>query len=258
MADRSMPSDAPAIAAADLFVRRGPGLPEGAAALTVPGDKSISHRALLVGAAAPGATEIVNVNRGTAVTDLWGPLRALGASLVDEGGTLRLGSLRGPGARPGAVAGGPHVNVGPSSAAARLLIGLLAGLEIPGVVDGDAVLRQRPMRWLVDPLRELGAKLDYLGAEGCLPIAVRGGALRDGRVGLNVGSAQARSGVVLAAAAAGRRVTVDHPVQSRDHTERLLAFAGVDLEVTRQAVAVRGGSIGPLPRLEVPGDPSLA
>lgn len=220
----------------------------------MPGDKSISHRALLLGAFTPGVTEISGLNRGSAVEALFTPLERLGVRLEERDGRLRVS-----GADPGRAEPRPELDVGSSSAAARLLIGVLAGLGIPAVVTGDATLRRRPMDWLVDPLRELGAEIDDLGEPGRLPVATRGGALQPGRsVRLRVGSAQARSGVLLAAVHAGEPVTVHHPVRSRDHTERLLAHAGARFAAGDHQISYLGGGLRSLPCLEIPGDPSLA
>lgn len=219
-----------------------------------PGDKSISHRAILIGALAPGDTTIYNLNRGTAVTDLLDPMRALGVRVEDDGSALSVGALRPPARGHARV---PELFVGPSSAAARLLIGILAGMGISAVVDGSATLRQRPMDWLVDPLRALGANIEYLGEEGRLPIRCLPGRIRSGSVSLRIGSAQARSGVILAAAVGGARVDVSYPVLSRDHTERLLRHAGVQLEYDHRRATVSGGGVRSLPGVRVPVDPSL-
>ena len=248
-----MPIPAPSLEACDLLCAGGPLTAHGETA-RVPGDKSISHRALLLGAFTPGVTRIAGLNRGSAVEALFTPLERLGVRLEEADGQLRV-SPAGP-ARSGPP---PELDVGPSSAAARLLIGALAGLGIPAVVTGDATLRRRPMDWLVDPLRELGARIDDLGEPGRLPVAVSGGPIRPGlSVRLRVGSAQARSGVLLAAVHAGAPVTVHHPVRSRDHTERLLAYAGARFEEGDRRVSYLGGELQPVPFLEIPGDPSLA
>lgn len=243
----------PSLEACDLLCIGGPLTASGGTA-QVPGDKSISHRALLLGAFTPGITEIAGLNRGSAVEALFSPLARLGVRLEEMDGGLRVSP-----AGPTRFGPPPELDVGPSSAAARLLIGVLAGLGIPAVVTGDATLRRRPMDWLVDPLRELGARIDDLGDPGRLPVAVSGGPVRpDLSVRLRVGSAQARSGVLLAAVHAGAPVTVHHPVRSRDHTERLLAYAGARFEEGDHCVSYLGGELRPVPFLEIPGDPSLA
>ncbi|OKI01907.1 3-phosphoshikimate 1-carboxyvinyltransferase [Streptomyces sp. CB02923] len=264
--------DKPGTDSADLVVDGGraeEAVGAGALSVGVPGDKSVSHRALLA-ALLPGAPAVLTVrhaNPGGAVRALLPAMRALGVDVAADGGTLtvRRGALPVPQQareHPDVTAwpaGVPYVETGGSSAAARLLIGVLAGSGTAAVVDGDEVLRHRPMDWLIDPLAELGADIAYLGDDGCLPVWVKGPVCRPGRtVELRVGSAQARSGVLLAVAAAGLPATVRHPVRSRDHTERMLAAFGGVLE-EGDGELVWGGTAFEVPEvIEVPADPSLA
>jgi len=257
----------PATSSPDLVVEGGRSAerpPDGG--LRVPGDKSITHRALLA-ALLPGAAgvRIARANLGGAVRALLPALRALGYRVDEDGDVL---AVR-PGSAPVPQAVRPHPGVSDwpdlpylqtegSSAAARLLIGLLAGTGTAAVVDGDDVLRHRPMEWLVEPLRELGARIDHLGEPGRLPVAVRGPVHRSGTVELAVGSAQARAGVLLAAAAAGVPATVRVPVRSRDHTERMLSAFGAVLAEAPSEVSYLGGACRVPEELEIPGDPSLA
>lgn len=126
------------------------------------------------------------------------------------------------------------------------------------VVDGDSVLRRRPMDWVVEPLRALGARIDYLGQTGCLPLMVREPVTRSGRVALTVGSAQARSAVLIASVTAGLPVHIERVVRSRDHTERMLMAMGADITADEDSVRYGGAPIRPLTAIDVPGDPSLA
>jgi 3-phosphoshikimate 1-carboxyvinyltransferase len=255
--------------ASDLVVDGG--RPEnGMAALTinVPGDKSVSHRALLA-ALLPGAPPrltVRNANLGGAVRALLPAMRALGRRVTLERGDLVV--ERDGVAVPQPVRPHPHVTDWPadvpyletegSSAAARLLIGVLAGAGVAAVVDGDGVLRHRPMGWLVTPLNELGAEIGYLGEPGRLPVIIRGRVHLSGTVELAVGSAQARSAVLLAAFAAGVTVEIRHPVRSRDHTERMLAAFGARLTESAGSLRYEGGGYAVPPVIDVPADPSLA
>lgn len=259
----------PMTESADLVVDGGRTTEPGAAhEVAVPGDKSVSHRALLA-ALLPGAPATLTVrgaNPGGAVRALLPAMRALGLAVTGEGGALVVRRTTTP--RPQAVRphpdidlwplGVPYLQTGGSSAAARLLIGVLAGTGMHAVVDGDEVLRHRPMDWLVDPLAELGADLEYLGEPGRLPVRIAGAVHRPGTVDLRVGSAQARSAVVLAAVAAGLAVTARHPVRSRDHTERMLAAFGARLTATEREVVCAGGAFTVPAVIDVPADPSLA
>ncbi|MFI0977551.1 3-phosphoshikimate 1-carboxyvinyltransferase [Streptomyces sp. NPDC021093] len=263
--------DKPGTDSADLAVDGGRSEEAvGADALSVgvPGDKSVTHRALLA-ALLPGAPEVLtvrNANLGGAVRALLPAMRALGVETRTDGSTLtvRRGALPVPQQvrdHPdvsGWPEGVPYLETGGSSAAARLLIGVLAGSGTAAVVDGDEVLRHRPMDWLIDPLVELGADIAYLGDEGRLPVRVKGAVCRSGTVKLRVGSAQARSAVLLAVAAAGLPATVRHPVRSRDHTERMLAAFGGGLHEDDDELVWDGAAFEVPEVIDVPGDPSLA
>lgn len=258
----------PMTSSADLTVDGGPRDVGGPLTVTVAGDKSVSHRALLA-ALLPGAPDLLTVRRantGGAVRALLPAMRALGVAVDVVGDTLvaRRGADPVPQpVRPHSGVGSwpedaPYLQTEGSSAAARLLLGILAGTGTRAVVDGDEVLRHRPMGWLVDPLRALGADIAYLGEPGRLPVLVAGPVHRPGTVDLAVGSAQARSGVLLAAVAAGLPVVLRHPVRSRDHTERMLAAFGARLTESDGEVAHHGGDCAVPPVVDVPADPSLA
>ncbi|GAA2666769.1 3-phosphoshikimate 1-carboxyvinyltransferase [Streptomyces lunalinharesii] len=261
--------DRPATQAAHLVVDGGRAAgSRGPRVVTVPGDKSVSHRALLAALlpGAPAHLTVRNANLGGAVRALLPALHALGLRVDDDGGTLVV--RRGAAPVPQQVREHPHrvswpadvpyLETGGSSAAARLLIGILAGTGTRAVVDGDEVLRHRPMAWIVDPLRQLGADIAYLGEDGRLPVVVRAPVCRPGTVELTVGSAQARSAVLLAVAAAGLAATVRHPVRSRDHTERMLAAFGGGLSEHGLTLIWDGGPYTVPPVIDVPADPSLA
>ncbi|MGW6012000.1 3-phosphoshikimate 1-carboxyvinyltransferase [Streptomyces sp. NPDC055210] len=265
--------DRPATISPDLVVQGGrTGAP--ASTVEVPGDKSVSHRALLA-ALLPGAPRrltIRNANLGGAVRALFPALRALGLDTLVEGDVLTVrraapvpqrvrphdGIPHWPDGIPSWPDGIPYLETGGSSAAARLLIGVLAGTGRGAVVDGDDVLRHRPMDWIVTPLNELGADICYLGRPGRLPVIVGGRVHRSRRVELAVGSAQARSAVLLGAVAAGVPAELRHPVRSRDHTERMLAAFGARLTEGPGVVGYDGGACSVPPVIDVPGDPSLA
>lgn len=235
----------------DLLVEGGRDLAASVRELPVAGDKSITHRALISALMTGSALDIGNANLGGAVLHLLPAMRALGFAVQQDGSTLRV--------RPGPAARArPRLDVRESSAAARLLIGVLAGRGIRAVVDGDSVLRRRPMDWVVEPLRALGARIEYLGQPGCLPLEVQGPVTRAGQVTLTVGSAQARSAVLIASVTAGLGVHIGHCVRSRDHTERMLTAMGADLSADGDSVRYGGAPVRPLTAIDVPGDPSLA
>ena len=220
----------------------------------VPGDKSITHRALLFGAMAKGTSHI-----GGALTSLDARssarvLRRLGA----EVSPLRAGEvlvIRGRGRlrRPDGV-----LDCGNSGTTTRLLLGLLAGHRFPATLTGDASLRRRPMRRVTLPLSQMGARFVERGGDG-LPLTVRGAPLRPLRYQMPVSSAQIKSSLLLAGVAGGVEVQLREPGgRSRDHTERLLRAFGYEVEERDGWIAFRPlGRIEPFD-LQVPGDPSSA
>jgi 3-phosphoshikimate 1-carboxyvinyltransferase len=222
--------------------------------VNIPGDKSISHRVLLLAAILPGPTRINGLNEGGAVQALKPALQTLGVRLEEKDGALTVTPPAG-GLRPEGVY---RFNLGSSSTAARLLLGLLSGLGIPAVIDGDASLRARPMDWVVTPLRQLGANLKYLGIPGRVPVLIENGRLRPGQVRLEVVSAQASSAILFGAFAAGQEVEISLVAPSRDHTTRLLRHLGVKVEETRESIKIVDVNYPPLPEYQVPGDPSAA
>jgi len=238
--------------------------------LQVPGDKSLSHRALLFAALAHGESEISGVLPGEDCQSTATCLRALGVmipTLPSDGAPVRI-----VGAGPqGLKAPAELLDCGNSGTTARLLLGLLAGAGISATLDGDASLRRRPMRRVTAPLEQMGARFTELGAPGCLPIRIearvtrRGGGAGDGFTWRSpVASAQVKSALLLAGLASGNTVTVLEPEPSRDHTERMLRRMGVVVDtalvddgwvqVTLKDVPER---LSPL-HFHVPGDPSSA
>jgi len=222
--------------------------------IRVPGDKSITHRALLIGALAPGESHV-----GGALTSLDARssarvLRQLGADIspVRPGAVV---TIRGRGRLRPAEA---RLHCGNSGTTTRLLLGLLAGHRFRATLTGDASLRRRPMRRVTGPLGQMGARFVEHAGDG-LPLTIRGGALAPLRYAMPVSSAQIKSALILAGLAGSVEVDLLEPQgRSRDHTERLLRTFGYG--VTEQDGWIRfrpTGRIGPFD-LQVPGDPSSA
>lgn len=221
--------------------------------VTPPGDKSISHRALMFAALAKGRSEITGILTGADVKSTARVLRQLRAGITPIGPgktvTVRSGRLTAPVSR---------LNCGNSGTTTRLLLGILAGRGIRATLTGDASLRRRPMRRVTDPLRDMGARIEE-GAAGTLPVRLRGGTLHPLEYRSPVASAQVKSALLLAGLTAGVAVSVQEPGPSRDHTERMLTWLGED--VSREPGAVRYRPTGNALRgfgLDVPGDPSSA
>ncbi len=221
--------------------------------IAVPGDKSISHRALLVGAIGEGATRVRGFGRSADTEATIGALRALGVTVhEDEIDLVRVEGVDLLGLRPPREA----IDCGNSGTTLRLLAGILAGQDGRFELTGDESLRRRPVDRVAEPLVQMGARVETV--EGRPPLAIEGGELRGIRYELPVASAQVKSCVLHAGLYAQGRTTVIEPLPTRDHTEIMLAAAGV--RVARRPGRV---SLGPPERLhlgavQVPGDFSSA
>jgi 3-phosphoshikimate 1-carboxyvinyltransferase len=220
-------------------------------AISVPGDKSISHRALLFGALATGETRVRGLLDAEDVASTRRAVERLGASVRAEGGEVVV--------VPPARLAEPDdvIDCGNSGTSLRLLAGVLAGVPGISVLTGDASLRRRPVRRVIEPLRRMGASLSARDGDRLPPLVVRGGPLRAARHDLAVASAQVKSACLLAGLFADGETTVAEPQRSRDHTERMLRGMGVPVRADGLAVTVspsrpRGG------RVDVPGDISSA
>ncbi len=225
----------------------------------VPGDKSVSHRALMIGALAVGESEIHGLLEGEDVLRTAAAMRALGAEIVRDGdGVWRVWG-RGIG---GLSAPENVLDMGNSGTGARLLMGVLAGHPFTAVLTGDASLRGRPMARVAAPLTEMGARV--VAREGCrLPLTVVGtGDAVPIRYRVPVPSAQVKSAVLLAGLNAPGRTTVIEPQATRDHSELMLRHFGADLatEETEDGVAITLTGQPELTgrRVHVPADPSSA
>ncbi len=224
--------------------------------LTVPGDKSISHRAALLGALAEGDTDIRGYLMGADCLSTLACLRSLGVGVdVPEPGHVTLHGLGLNGLRePEDV-----LDAGNSGTTLRLLAGVLAGRPFTVTVTGDASLRRRPMLRVVEPLRAMGAAIT--GREGgrLAPLTFHGGSLAPRQVTLPVASAQVKSALLLAGLRTEGVTSVTEPSPSRDHTERMLRAFGAEVEVTGTRVSVRGGAVRLVGQgVVVPGDISSA
>src|SRR6058998_575715 len=209
----------------------------------VPGDKSISHRAALIGALARGDTVIHNFLRADDCLHTVGCLRALGVGIEDEGSRL---IVRGMGPRWRAPM--TPLNAGNSGTTMRLLAGILAGQPFQTELTGDASLRTRPMDRIVEPLSRMGARIVASGDGRFPPLRITGGSLRGITYTLPVASAQVKSAVLLAGLLAEGPTTVVEPTPTRDHTERMLAAFGAPIRrdgdrVSVTAAALRGHEV---------------
>ncbi|MBK8165323.1 MAG: 3-phosphoshikimate 1-carboxyvinyltransferase [bacterium] len=237
----------------DLLLRAGAPL---SGALDVPGDKSISHRAVLLALLADGPCRATGWLDCADTRSSLAAALALGASAAFEHGVLTLTPPPAP-PRDDLV-----LDCGNSGTTARLLLGLLAAWLKPGgpavTLDGDASLRTRPMARVVEPLRRMGADLSWAGNEGRLPVTVRGAPMRGCTHDLAVASAQVKSALLLAGLGATGITTVRGAAGSRDHTERMLRGMGASSSEPCGSPSVSGPRRLPAFTLAVPGDPSSA
>ena len=223
--------------------------------IRAPGDKSVSHRALLLAARAEGTSVLRGLSTGDDVLRTAGAVSAMGAAVVSTGDETRVtggvGRLHEPEA---------PLDLGNSGTAMRLLAGWVAAFPWFTVLYGDEYLARRPMDRVAVPLRLMGAKVDGRDGGGLPPLAVRGGGLNGIDYTLPVPSAQVKGAVLLAGLGADGPTTVREQVAVRAHTEELLRTAGAEVDVSPDGsvVTVRpGGPLRPF-ELDVPGDPSQA
>jgi 3-phosphoshikimate 1-carboxyvinyltransferase len=221
----------------------------------VPGDKSISHRALILASQARGECRIAGLSRGGDVRNTARALRGLDVALGPWGSEPLL--VRGAGlggwSEPGGV-----LDFGNSGTGIRLMAGLLAAHPFFSVLSGDRYLRRRPMRRVAEPLRLMGARISGRAGGTLAPLAIEGARLAGIAYRSPVSSAQVKSALLLAGLLADGETSITEPAPSRDHTERMLRFLGVEVRTRGATVSLRGGGEWAARDLEVPGDPSSA
>lgn len=226
--------------------------------IEVPGDKSISHRAVMLNAIAEGTAHITHFLAGADCLSTIACFRALGVQINHDGDRV---TVHGVGLR-GLREPIDVLDCGNSGTTLRLLTGLLAGQAGKyAVLTGDASLRSRPQRRIIDPLRALGAQLDGRNNGTLAPLSVRGATIHGGAYELPIASAQVKSALLLAALAGDDVLTLTGRTDGRDHTELMLAGMGIDIRTTGSTVTLSPPAHPVLPyalSLRVPGDPSSA
>lgn len=221
----------------------------------VPGDKSISHRALILGAIADGETRVEGFLDAEDTLATLGAIRALGVRVEGSGTSLRIHGVGRDGLRRPAA----PLDFGNSGTGMRLAAGLLAGQDFSSRLVGDASLSRRPMARIRDPLSQMGACI-RTGAGGRPPLEVGGGGtvLRGIDYAMPVASAQVKSCLLIAGLYARGTTRVREPAPSRDHTERMLATFGCPVERSGRSVTLTGGGVLRAQSIRVPGDLSSA
>ncbi|MGI8508629.1 MAG: 3-phosphoshikimate 1-carboxyvinyltransferase [Gemmatimonadaceae bacterium] len=219
----------------------------------VPGDKSISHRALMLAALGEGVSTVRGILQSADVRSTARVLQALGARIEVQGADA---VVHGRGIR-GLLKPPTELECGNSGTTTRLMAGVVAGHPFSATFVGDASLSARPMRRVAEPLELMGAQFQFGAGDG-LPMTITGTSLQSIGFSTRTASAQIKSAILLAALVAQVPVTVSEPRHSRDHTERMLAARGVDLMVDGNTLALGVAKHLPALDVDVPGDPSAA
>ena len=222
--------------------------------IRVPGDKSMSHRVIMLGAIAEGKTDVSGFLEGEDALSTLGAFRNMGVMISEpESGRL---SIEGVGLR-GLQAPTGIMDVGNSGTSIRLMAGLLAGQTFSSVLTGDQSLLRRPMARVITPLSQMGAVIS--SREGCPPLEISGGRkLRGVHYELPVASAQVKSSVLLAGLFAEGFTSVVEPAPTRDHTERMLTGFGYTVEAGSGSIGLEGGGTLQGTRVDIPADISSA
>ncbi len=223
--------------------------------LRVPGDKSISHRSIMLGALAQGTTRVDGFLEGADALATRNIFAAMGVTIRGPQGDGRL-EIDGVGLE-GLKAPAAALDCGNSGTSMRLLSGLLSGCQVPCTIVGDESLSRRPMRRVIDPLAQMGARIDSQG--GLPPLTlVPGARLKAIDYAMPVASAQVKSAVLLAGLGASGSTRVTEPAPTRDHTERMLTAFGVKVERDGATATLEGGQVLKATAIDVPADLSSA
>jgi len=221
--------------------------------VTVPGDKSISHRALMLGGIAEGQTRVSGFLDGEDCLATLAALRAMGVNIDHPAATEVI--INGAG-HEGLQTPADVLDMGTSGTAMRLFTGLLAGQSFSSELTGDASLSQRPMNRVIKPLTMMGARIQ--SSDGKPPLVIQGQSLGGIIYSMPVASAQLKSAILLAGLYADGEIVVHEPATTRDHTERMLAAMGVDLRAGETQIMMRGGQRLKGTDIQVPADLSSA
>ncbi|MDD3183817.1 MAG: 3-phosphoshikimate 1-carboxyvinyltransferase [Anaerostipes sp.] len=222
--------------------------------LQVPGDKSISHRAVMFGSLAKGTTHISNFLSGADCLATIGCFQAMGVEIVQDGNNV---TVYGNGLH-GLKKPEHTLDVGNSGTTTRLISGILSGQDFDVVLSGDESLNQRPMNRIMKPLQMMGAEIESVNEDGCAPLAIHGRKLKAVHYKSPVASAQVKSCALLAGLYADGKTSVTEPVLSRNHTELMLRSFGVEVESEGTTATITPPEEMTATDIVVPGDISSA
>ncbi|MQR96310.1 3-phosphoshikimate 1-carboxyvinyltransferase [Fictibacillus phosphorivorans] len=222
--------------------------------IKVPGDKSISHRAVMFGSIADGTTTIEGFLTGEDCLSTISCFKKLGVTIQQEGEKV---TVEGKGIE-GLTPPSEDLYVGNSGTTIRLMLGILANTPFQSTLTGDESIAKRPMNRVTKPLKEMGAAIDGNDAGNKVPLHIKGGETRGIHYTSPIASAQVKSAIILAGLDGEGTTSVKEPFKSRDHTERMLKAFGVEVETDELTVSVAGGQKLKGTHIEVPGDISSA
>lgn len=222
--------------------------------IKVPGDKSISHRSIMLGAIAEGRTTVEGFLEGEDCLRTIEIFKQLGVSIERQGTNVTIDS---PGIENWTTPS-DELYAGNSGTTARLMLGILAGSNVSSVLTGDESLSKRPMKRVTIPLQSMGAKIEGTEDNEYLPLTVKGGELSGMTYHVPVASAQVKSAILFAGLRASGKTIVSEPAISRDHTERMFEQFGVSIETNGNTVTIEGGQTLQASSVKVPGDISSA
>ena len=222
--------------------------------LTIPGDKSISHRGIMLGAISRGTTEITNFLQGADCLSTISCFQKMGIPIENKGSLVR---IQGKGLH-GLKEPQSVLDAGNSGTTTRLLSGILCGQDFSCQLTGDDSIQKRPMERIMKPLRQMGADIRSLKDNGCAPLSITGKKLHAVDYHSPVASAQVKSCVLLAGLYADGPTSVTEPFLSRDHTERMLAYFGAKVSSLETTATVQPEPLLEGRQIEVPGDISSA
>ncbi|MDO5406598.1 MAG: 3-phosphoshikimate 1-carboxyvinyltransferase [Eubacteriales bacterium] len=222
--------------------------------LTIPGDKSVSHRSVMFGAIAKGTTEIHHFLQGADCLSTIACFRSMGVNIENNGDTVLVhgNGLHGL-KQPEAV-----LDCGNSGTTTRLISGILSAQDFPVTLTGDASIQKRPMKRIIDPLSQMGAQIRSLRDNGCAPLAITGSPLHGIHYQSPVASAQVKSAILLAGLYADGETRVTEPYVSRNHSELMLSCFGADVHTEDTTAIIRPADELFGQKVLVPGDISSA
>ena len=224
--------------------------------ITVPGDKSISHRSIMLGSLAKGTTEVTGFLQGADCLSSIACFEKMGIVIENNRETDTV-KIHGKGLH-GLTAPTETLDVGNSGTTTRLMSGILAAQSFSSTVDGDASIRKRPMGRIMTPLTEMGATFESLQTDKCAPFIIHGGKLHGINYRSPVASAQVKSAILLAGLYADGETSVTEPALSRNHTELMFESFGVDIHSKGTTATVKPAKHLQAQHIHVPGDISSA